>query len=79
MLTRQMVIPMNAVPFRGSHDTLTGGNDLPTPDVNISHHIIQQALEHEAACVRQEAGESRKKRKGQNDWQDYSYYHLPSC
>lgn len=59
--TRQVLIPMNAVFFwgkRSSHDTLTRVEKrmlttsrlLPTPDVNISHHIMRQALEHEAAC-----------------------------
>lgn len=48
---------------------------LPTPDVNISHHIMQQASEHEAACDslggREEAGESRggKEWERENDWQ----------
>lgn len=42
---------------------------LPTPDVNISHHIMRQALEHEAACGglggQEEAGESR----GGEEWE----------
>lgn len=29
---------------------LTSSRLLPSPDVNISYHIMQQALEHEAAC-----------------------------
>lgn len=43
---------------QSSHDTLTGGEELllntshllPTPDVNISYHIMRQALEQEFAC-----------------------------
>lgn len=59
--TRQVLIPMNGVFFwgkRSSHDTLTRVEKLmlttsrllPTPDVNISHHIMRQASEHEATC-----------------------------
>lgn len=35
---------------RGWRDNVTTSNLFPTSDLNVSHYIKQQALEHEAAC-----------------------------
>lgn len=66
---------------RGVEELLTTSRLLSNPVVNISHHIMRQALEHEAACGSlgssdKVEAERRQKRveegkKGTvNDWQD---------